>query len=161
MCSIWMNFCFAVVCVCVNTTGFYLYLCVRVCLAIARVFVWKRTFMNVYVGPGCWSSLYTGLYKVQVFSVRPWFLSPHPKGFERLTFLLDLSLCTAALGKLCADWTCCSHQLADFSHCSFMVSFYSAWFSRDAPFSVGFDRCLSWEPSNAFCSLSLKSNRDM
>ncbi len=91
--------------VCVSTNGSYAYLCVcvHVCLAYACVFVWKRTFMNVYVGSGCWSSLYTGLYKVQVFSVRPWFLSPYPKGFRRLTFLLDLSLCTVALGRLCTN----------------------------------------------------------
>lgn len=56
--------------------------------------------MNVYVGPGCRSALYTRLYKVQVFSVRPWFLSPYPTGFKRLTFLLDLRLCTVAPGRL-------------------------------------------------------------
>lgn len=109
--SIYENFCIAL---CASTNVLFY---VRVCSAYGCVFVWKRTFMNVYVGSGCWSSLYTGPYKVQVFSVRPWFLSPHPKGFKRLTFLLDLSPCTVARGRRCINLTYCSHQLTDFFYC--------------------------------------------
>lgn len=90
----------------------------HVCLAHACVFMWKRTFMNVYVGSRCWSTLYTGLHKVQVFSVRPWFLSPYPTGFKRLTFLLDPCLCAVALGSLYTNLSHCRHQLTDFFYCS-------------------------------------------
>lgn len=130
ICAAFVRTCALLLCVWAQMA--FMHICVHACLTHACVFVWKRTFMNVYVGSGCWSSLYTGPYKVQVFSVRPWFLSPYPKGFKRLTFLLDLSLCTVALGRLCTNLTYCSHQLTDYVYCSFTVLFSRTSFHRIA-----------------------------
>lgn len=171
ICSIYQHFCIALW---VSTNVFYLCVCVcvrvHVCLAYACIFVWKRTFMNVYVGSGCWSSLYTGLYKVQVFSVRPWFLSPHPKGFKRLTFLLDLSLRTLARGRLCISLTYCSHQLTDFFYCFGMIlqNFISQHSKPRCTFSMNIATiaikyvccpwCKSQTAQHAMCNISVTSS---
>ena len=55
------------------------FVCVSACVFSPCTCVCVKAYIhNVYVGSGCWSSLHSGLYKVQVFSVRPWFLRPYP-----------------------------------------------------------------------------------
>lgn len=88
----------------------YICVCVHVCL-------YKSQHSSMCILDQDVETLNTALYKAQVFLVRPWFLSLHPKGFKRLAFLLGMSLCTAALERAHASCSFCRHYTTDLFYC--------------------------------------------